>query len=273
MGKARSPVPGHRARKRFGQNFLHDSSVIDRIVQSVNPQPTDQVVEIGPGKGAITGGLVASGAQLQAIELDRDLVPWLNLQFGLEPNFSLLSQDAMTVDFAELAPTGQRLRVVGNLPYNISTPLIFHLLEYRQAIQDMHFMLQQEVVERMAAGPGSKTYGKLSVMVQYHCSVLPLFSVPPGSFNPAPKVNSAVVRLRVHQQLPFPASSLATLEAVVSAAFGQRRKTLRNALSKHADEQQLADAGISSKMRAEEVSLEHYVALSNILSQGGASKV
>ena len=219
-----------RPRKRFGQNFLHDQQVIARIHGAIAARPGQRIIEIGPGHGALTRGLVDSGADITAVEIDRDLIPHLLLHFGLKPNFHLEQADALRTDFARFSTSDQPLRIVGNLPYNISTPLIFHLLQHESLISDMHFLLQKEVVERMAAAPDSGAYGRLSVMVQYHCEVTPLFQVPPGAFQPAPKVDSAIVRLTPR---PYPhahADNTRVLGKVVNAAFQQRRKTLRNAL-------------------------------------------
>ncbi|MEH6549165.1 MAG: 16S rRNA (adenine(1518)-N(6)/adenine(1519)-N(6))-dimethyltransferase RsmA [Pseudomonadales bacterium] len=262
----RDPLLPHQPRKRFGQNFLHDGNIIDKIVRSVSAKVGEHIVEIGPGKGAITEGLIKTGAKLDVIELDRDLIPWLKLQFGLQPQFNIISADALTVDFGELAED-KPLRIVGNLPYNISTPLIFHLLSFREHVEDMHFMLQKEVVDRMAAVPGTKAWGRLGIMVQYYCEVQPLFPVPPGCFNPPPKVNSAVVRLKVRDKPQHEAKNAATLERVVAIAFQQRRKTLRNALMSLASEQQLASAEIDSKLRPENLSLEDFVRLANKLDE------
>jgi 16S rRNA (adenine1518-N6/adenine1519-N6)-dimethyltransferase len=174
----------HRARKRFGQNFLHDAGVIDRILRAIRAKEGERLLEIGPGQGALTEGLLGSGAQLDVIELDLDLIPILQAKFGSNPRFQLNQGDALKFDFARLDAAPRSLRVVGNLPYNISTPLIFHLLDNATLIRDMHFMLQKEVVERMAAGPGGGDWGRLSIMVQYHCRVEHLFNVGPGAFNP-----------------------------------------------------------------------------------------
>lgn len=255
----------HRARKRFGQNFLHDSHIIRRIVQAVSAKQTDHLVEIGPGQGAITEGLLATNAQLDVIELDRDLIPGLLASFVSKPNFKLHNADALRFDFRALAKHGEQLRIVGNLPYNISTPLIFHLLSYSDLISDMHFMLQKEVVDRLAATPGSKDYGRLSIMTQYHCQVQPLFDVPPGSFKPAPKVTSSVVRLKPYSQLPHVVNDYRQLEQVVRVAFSQRRKTLRNCLKSLCDDQFLNDLGIDPQQRPENISLAGYVAITNAL--------
>lgn len=255
----------HRARKRFGQNFLHDAGVIYRILRSIHARPGQRLVEIGPGQGALTEGLVDSGAQLDVIELDQDLVPLLKMRFGLNPQFTLHQGDAMKFDFAALA-NGERLRVVGNLPYNISTPLIFHLLEHASVIEDMHFMLQKEVVERLAAQPGSGDWGRLSIMVQYFCSVEHLFNVGPGAFNPPPKVDSAIVRLVPHRILPHPARDHRLLERVVREAFNQRRKTLRNTLKNLLSSEDIAAAGVDGSLRPEQLDLAAFVRLADQLA-------
>jgi 16S rRNA (adenine1518-N6/adenine1519-N6)-dimethyltransferase len=254
-----------RARKRFGQNFLHDPGVIRRIVAAIRPQPGQQLLEIGPGRGALTGALLERGCRLHTVELDRDLVPLLQQQFGSNPLFSLQQGDALALDLGTLG-FGAPVRVVGNLPYNISTPLIFHLLSQAERIADMHFMLQREVVERLAAGPGSKTHGRLGIMAQYFCAVEPLFEVPPGAFSPAPKVQSAVVRLTPHTVLPHPARSLATLQQVVRTAFNQRRKTLRNALQGLLDGEGLRALAIDPGARPETLPLSDYVRIADALT-------
>ncbi len=255
----------HRARKRFGQNFLHDPNIIRRIVSSIRPKAGETLLEIGPGQGALTGALLDSGCELVAIELDRDLVAMLEQRFAAHPHFRLQQGDALKLQLAELTG-GARIRVVGNLPYNISTPLIFHLLNQSANIIDMHFMLQKEVVERLAAGPGSKTYGRLGIMTQYHCRVEPLLEVPPGAFFPQPKVQSSVARLIPHAVLPYPATSVESLQNVVRTAFNQRRKTLRNALLGLVNPEQMLALGIDPSARPETLSLQAYVALANTLS-------
>ncbi len=259
-------MKAHQPRKRFGQNFLHDPGIIDRIIGAIAPVPGQHLVEIGPGQGALTEGLLASGAGLDVVELDRDLVPGLLARFGDNPHFLLHEGDALKLDFAALAGDS-RLRVVGNLPYNISTPLIFHLLNYANCIEDMHFMLQREVVNRLAAVPGTKAWGKLGVMAQYHCAVDALFEVPPGAFNPQPKVVSAIVRLRPRRQDAAPDREN-SLRRVVTAAFSQRRKTLRNTLRDLVDVQQLERLGISPTARAETLTLEQFLAIADGLAQG-----
>lgn len=257
----------HKARKRFGQNFLIDHGIIRDIVRAVHPQKDDCIVEIGPGKGAITQLLADSCNNISVIELDRDLVPWLKVKFEKHPNFQLFQADALQFDFAQLIKDQQSLRIVGNLPYNISTPLIFHLLSYSAQVRDMHFMLQKEVVKRMAAQTGESAYGRLGIMVQYFCEVENLFEVPPTAFDPPPKVDSAIVRLVPHRQLPYPASNFKTLETLVNVAFQQRRKTLRNALKQLLDPEIIEQLPIDTSARAEEISLAEFVATSNLLEQ------
>lgn len=255
----------HKARKRFGQNFLIDHGIIRDIVRAVHPHKDDQIVEIGPGKGAITQLLADSCDNISVIELDRDLVPWLKVKFEKHPNFQLFQADALAFDFAQLINNDRPLRIVGNLPYNISTPLIFHLLTYSTQVRDMHFMLQKEVVKRMAAKPGDSAYGRLGIMVQYYCAVENLFEVPPTAFDPAPKVDSAIVRLVPHAQLPFVANNIKTLETLVNVAFQQRRKTLRNSLKQLLTAEQLESLPVDMTLRPEDISLQEYVAISNLL--------
>jgi 16S rRNA (adenine1518-N6/adenine1519-N6)-dimethyltransferase len=255
----------HRARKRFGQNFLHDAGVIHRILRAIHPRDSQRLVEIGPGQGALTEGLLDSGARLDVVELDLDLIPILQHKFGANPNFHLNQGDALKFDFTRLSTEPHSLRIVGNLPYNISTPLIFHLLDHAGLIGDMHFMLQKEVVERLAAVPGNKDWGRLSIMVQYHCRVEHLFNVGPGAFNPPPKVDSAIVRLVPHDVLPHPAKDHHLLERVVREAFNQRRKTLRNTLKALLDNDAIAAAGVDGGLRPEQLDLAAFVRLADQL--------
>ena len=277
------PQPQHRPRQRFGQNFLHDNAVIDRITAAIHPGAGDHLVEIGPGQGALTESLVASGCTLDVIELDRDLVPGLLAAFSLKPGFKLHSADALKFDFTSLielqrdnkvrsSPSNpatpgdsQRLRVVGNLPYNISTPLIFKLLENASIIQDMHFMLQLEVVERLAASPGGKNWGRLGIMAQYQCRVEHLFDVPPDAFHPPPRVQSAIVRLTPWQESPWPQCNEARLRMVVQTAFAQRRKTLRNNLKALIDNAALESLGINPGARAETLQLAQFIEIANAI--------
>jgi 16S rRNA (adenine1518-N6/adenine1519-N6)-dimethyltransferase len=256
-------LANHRPRKRFGQNFLRDHGVIDAIAGAIGPGAEDHLVEIGPGQGALTEILVGSGCQLDVIELDRDLVPGLLATFSIYPSFKLHSADALSFDFGSLAKDGGRLRVVGNLPYNISTPLIFKLLENAAIIQDMHFMLQLEVVQRLAAGPGNKHWGRLGIMTQYHCEVEHLFDVPPEAFDPPPKVQSAIVRLVPRQSSPWPPCREEALRSVVQSAFAQRRKTLRNNLKGIIDDERLAALDINPSARAETLTLEQFIQITN----------
>lgn len=260
-----TPGSPHKARKRFGQNFLIDHNIINQIARSVRPRPNDIVVEIGPGQGALTEPLAESADTLHVIELDRDLVPWLKVRFEKHPGFSLHQADALKFDFAELADGDRPLRIVGNLPYNISTPLIFHLISYADIVQDMHFMLQKEVVKRLAAKPGTKAYGRLTVMAQYYCDISWLFDVPPGSFDPAPKVESAIVRLAPYKTLPYPARNVETLEKLVTATFGQRRKTLRNALKSLCDPEHFDKLPVDLSKRAEALTIAEFVELSDAI--------
>lgn len=267
MAKFNNNESQHRARKRFGQNFLVDHGVIREIVRAIHPLPNDQLVEIGPGKGAITALLADSCNHLSVIELDRDLVPWLKVKFEKHPDFRLFQADALTFDFAQIATGDAPLRIVGNLPYNISTPLIFHLLSYSHQVADMHFMLQKEVVKRMAAQPGDSAYGRLGIMVQYYCAVENLFEVPPTAFNPAPKVDSAIVRLTPYKTLPFPADNIKMFERLVNVAFQQRRKTLRNALKQMMPTEIIDSLPVDAGARAETLTLQTFVELSNLLNK------
>ena len=257
-------MAGHRARKRFGQHFLTDPGVIDAIIRAVHPTKDDVIVEIGPGQGAITDALARNAGHLHAIELDRDLVARLRRQYDDQPNVTVHEADALEFDFKTL---GDELRVVGNLPYNISTPLLFHLLKYRDHILDMHFMLQKEVVARMAAGPGSKTYGRLGIMLGCHLHVESLFDVEPEAFSPPPDVRSAVVRLDPLPPGTYDIVDEPGLSTLVATAFMQRRKTLRNALRKVAGHADFEAVGIDAGARPEQVSIADYIALCNHLRQ------
>jgi len=253
---------GHQARKRFGQNFLVDRAYIDRIVRAIDPQSDDRMVEIGPGLGALTAPLLDRLDVLHVIEIDRDIVARLAAEFP--PERLIVHQgDALKFDLTSLGPG---LRVVGNLPYNISSPLLFHAAECAGGIRDCHFMLQREVVDRMAAAPGSKVYGRLSVMLQYRFRVEKLFNVPAGAFRPTPQVDSAFVRLVPHATLPSPASDERLLAQMVLKAFTQRRKTVRNALSEFASAEELSACGIDPRLRPEELSLDDFVRLANAVA-------
>ena len=258
----------HRARKRFGQNFLTDPNTVRRIIDAVRPGPTDTVVEIGPGLGALTEPLLAVLPRLHVVEIDRDLIARLRQRH--DPDRLVIHEgDALAFDFAAL---GEQLKVVGNLPYNISTPLLFHLAGFAAQVREMTFMLQKEVVMRMVAEPGGGDYGRLSVMLQYRFDMLRLFDVPPGAFRPAPKVTSSIVRM-----VPKPTESLTAVDAdllgeIVTAAFGQRRKTLRNTLKAIVAAGALEALGIDPGLRAERLTLADFVAISNHVAaqRGGA---
>ena len=253
----------HRARKRFGQNFLQDQAIIERIIAAIRPTEKDHLVEIGPGQGALTIPLLAKAGRLDAIEIDRDLAP--NIQL-LDPSASTLKvhqADALRFDLQTLAAT-QKLRIIGNLPYNISTPLLFHLLGQLTLISDMHFMLQKEVVDRICSVPGNKIYGRLSVMVQCWCECESLFTVPPTAFRPAPQVDSAIIRLRPRPRALLGDQNPNTFKQLVTAAFGQRRKTIAKALSKTLRREQIVAADIDPKARAEVLSVEDFVRLASV---------
>lgn len=254
----------HRPRRRFSQNFLVDRSTIDRIVAAIGLSGDDHVVEIGPGRGALTGQLEAAAGELVLVEIDRDLVAALERRF---PQLRILSADALKVDFDALFPADVRYRVVGNLPYNISTPLIFRLLAHATRMRDAYFMLQDEVVARLAARPGQKAWGRLGVMVQYHCRVEPLFGVSPEAFTPKPQVRSRVVRLEPWPQPPHPATDYALFERLVRTAFSLRRKTLRNALKALPGAAGLIAAGdFDFTVRPENLDVADFVAISNALA-------
>ena len=257
----------HRPRKRFGQHFLHDPGMRRRLVAAIAPKPGERLVEIGPGLGALTVPLLEAAGRLDVVEFDRDLVEPLQAACAGLGELRVHLADALAFDFCALAAPEERLRVVGNLPYNISTPLLFHLFEQLGCIRDCHFMLQKEVVQRLAAGPGGKEYGRLSVMTQYHCRVERLFTVPPGAFQPPPKVDSAVVRLIPHPEPPVAVPGARRLGEVVARAFGQRRKTLRNALRGLADEAAFEAAGVTPGRRAETLTLEEFAALTRAVDR------
>ena len=256
---------GHRPRKRFGQHFLKDFAIVQRIVTAIDPHPDEHIVEIGPGLGVLTEKLLPLVNQLDAVELDRDLIPKLQATYLPLGNFAIHSADALRFDFCALKAGNEKLRIVGNLPYNISTPLIFHLIDQIHCVQDMHFMLQKEVVDRLAAQPNSSDYGKLSVMIQYHCRVESLFNVPPDAFSPPPKVDSAIVRLMPHPTPPVQIKDLAIFEKLVSSAFAQRRKTLRNNLKDWISNEQWQASGIDPQRRAETLSLAEFARLSHVV--------
>jgi 16S rRNA (adenine1518-N6/adenine1519-N6)-dimethyltransferase len=254
----------HVPRKRYGQHFLHDRGVIAKIVAAVDPQPGDAIVEVGPGTGALTRPLLDRVPNLEAIEIDRDLAARLEAE---HPRLRLHRGDVLKFDFAQL-PTG--LRVVGNLPYNVSTPFLFRLVEVADRLRDAHVMLQKEVVDRMVAAPSTSEYGRLSVMLQYRFEMRKLFDVKPGAFRPPPKVDSAVVRL-VPRRGELGAKDAAALARVVTAAFTKRRKTLRNALAGVVDEDGLRALGIDPRLRPENLGVPQYVAIANAVASAAGS--
>lgn len=253
------------AKKSLGQHFLHERGVVEKIVLAVDPRPGDHIVEIGPGQGAMTFPLLDRHGALTAIEFDRDLLTPLAEAARAHGTLQLIHANVLDVDLDAVA-AGTPMRLVGNLPYNLSSPILFHALDYAAAIRDMHFMLQKEVVDRMAAGPGSKVYGRLSVMLQAYCTVTALFTVGPGAFKPPPRVDSAVVRLVPRDPSTIGITDPRRFADVVRAAFGQRRKTLRNALQLVCDATQIEDAGIDPSLRAERIEVAQFVRLANQLS-------
>jgi len=256
------PVFSAPAKKQLGQHFLADRYYIDKIVMAVNPKDGDRLVEIGPGQGAITLPLLRVHPKMTVIEFDRDLIAPLTAAAEPLGELTIVNRDVLRVDFTELAD-GQPIRLVGNLPYNISSPILFHALEHAAVVSDMHFMLQKEVVDRMAAGPGSKVFGRLSVMLQAYCEVTSLFVVPPGAFRPPPKVDSAVVRLVPRDPASIDIKDHKRFAEVVKAAFGQRRKTLRNALNNVVSAEQFVAAGVRPDARAEQLDVAEFIALAN----------
>ncbi len=251
----------HIAKRRFGQNFLTDQAIISALISSINPQPNDLMVEIGPGLGAMTQPLLKHLNHLHVVEIDRDIIAWMQKTY-LTEKVTIHDSDVLKFDFNNI---GKRIRVVGNLPYNISSPILFKLLENTGQIIDMHFMLQKEVVERMVAAPSTPEYGRLSVMLQYRLRMEYLLTVPSEAFDPAPKVESAFVRCIPHALLPYPAIDEALLSQVVQTAFSQRRKTIRNTLKPFLSDDDFAQIKIGSQLRAENLSVADYVAITNYL--------
>ncbi len=257
----------HHPRKRFGQHFLSDPSVIDQIVSAIAPKPNDHLVEIGPGEGVLTEVLLDDCAQIDVIEIDRDLVRLLQAKFKDHANLRIHSGDALNFHFETLKNSNQRLRIIGNLPYNISSPLLFKLFEISDAIKDMHFMLQKEVVARLAAKPNSPDYGRLSIMAQYYCDITELLTVPPDAFTPPPRVYSAMVRLNPLHDTKRVAKDLAVLSRVVKEAFTYRRKTLSNALKRIISSNDLIQLKIDPQKRPQELTVEDFLKISNMLSE------
>ncbi|WP_028109708.1 16S rRNA (adenine(1518)-N(6)/adenine(1519)-N(6))-dimethyltransferase RsmA [Ferrimonas futtsuensis] len=256
---------GHRARKRFGQNFLHDMTVIDRIVAAIHPTDEHTLVEIGPGLGALTQPVAEQVDCLNVVELDRDLAERLTQQPGWGAKLKIHQGDALKFDFTSLMEEGKKMKIFGNLPYNISTPLMFHLFEYADKVENMHFMLQKEVVERLCAGPGHKNYGRLTVMAQYYCKAVPVLEVGPGAFTPPPKVDSAVVRLVPYEEKPYPADSVEVLSQVCLTAFNMRRKTLRNSFKGKLDAAAFEELGIDPGLRPEQLPVSGFIDIANYL--------
>lgn len=259
----------HRAKKRFGQNFLVDENIIQRIIDSINPQADDSIIEIGPGLGAITAPLLKRVDRLDVIELDRDVIPKLLKNCLLLGTPVIHEMDVLKFDFSEFHLKLEKksgIRVVGNLPYNISTAVLFRLLENRAVIQDMHFMLQKEVVERISAQPGTKAYGRLSVMIQTYFRATPLFLVPSHAFTPAPKVESAIIRLVPDEKYSSGVNDYKNYEKLIRCAFSQRRKTLRNTLRELCSAEQIIAAGIEPSQRAEQLSIDDFLRLHQHIS-------
>ncbi len=262
----------HKHKKQFGQNFLNNGRIIDQIVAAIRPQENDHMVEIGPGEAALTRPLIERVKKLDIIEIDNDLIAPLKIQFATKPAFNLHHTDALKFNYATLLSEDERskqqqLRIVGNLPYNISSPLMFHLLRYADNIQDMHFMLQKEVVDRITAQPGIKAYGRLSVMLQYACQTEALFNVGPENFTPPPKVESAIVRLIPYKTKPFSAQDDTAFRDIVRQSFSQKRKTLRNNLKGWLSAQHIEQCQIDPSARAETLSVEAFVKLANLYVQ------
>ncbi|MFT7221366.1 MAG: 16S rRNA (adenine1518-N6/adenine1519-N6)-dimethyltransferase [Candidatus Azotimanducaceae bacterium] len=256
-----------KARKRFGQNFLIDNNIIDRIGRGIGARPDQHLVEIGPGRGALTDQLVASGCDLTLVEIDRDLSAQLAKRY---PEAKLINQDVLKFDFDSLSDGQTKLRVVGNLPYNISTPLMFKLFENATLIDDMHFMLQLEVVDRITASPNTKAYGRLTIMSQIYCDVEKLFEVPPYAFSPRPKVQSAIVRLTPKRR---PGElDMTLLETILIDAFNARRKTIRNGLRKHLSAEELESLDLSPTLRPENLDINDFIRCTQLVAQKSANK-
>jgi len=257
-------MQNYKTKKRFGQHFLNDFSVIEKLIYEINPNANDKIVEIGPGLGALSFPLLEKTDQLDVVEIDRDVIA--RLEQKNNPKLSIHGVDALDFDFSSLRKNQKKLRIVGNLPYNISTPLIFHLLDFKDDISDMHFMLQNEVVKRITAESNSKAYGRLSVMVQYHCKTEYLFFVGPESFDPPPKVDSAILRLSPWKDQPYKAKDEKHLSQLVAQAFSMRRKTLRNNLKKIMSSEQIEQLEIDPSNRAESLNISDFVKLSNFVT-------
>lgn len=263
---------GHKARKRFGQNFLNDDHVIEGIVRAIGPKPGENLLEIGPGLGAITEPVAELTDKLKVVELDKDLAERLVTHPFIGKKLEIFQADALQFDFNQVMDENQKLKVFGNLPYNISTPLLFHLYEFLDGIEHMHFMLQKEVVNRMCAAPNSKAYGRLSIMTQYYCKTIPVIEVPPTAFIPPPKVDSAVIRLIPKDKAQRSQANPKTLNRVCLEAFNQRRKTLRNSLSNLVSAEELTGLGIDPSLRAENLSLQQFIDVANYFDNKDAAE-
>lgn len=259
--------PFHRPRKRFGQHFLVNRDIIACIAAVIAPRPDDRIVEIGPGLGALTHAILPLAGKMIVVELDRDVIPHLTASCSDLGELQIFQADVLDFDFSQLGDPAHKLRIIGNLPYNISTPLLFHLMTYLPIIKDMCFMMQKEVVDRLAAAPGSSAYGRLSVMVQYYCRVEKLFSVSPFAFDPPPKVESAIVRLVPHLTAPVVAQDLLMFSTVVRLAFAQRRKMLHNTLRELVSSTDLVKLEIDPNVRAERLTVSDFVKISNYLTE------
>ena len=264
-----NPMP---AKKRFGQHFLTDNNIIIQLINAIAPKAEDHIIEIGPGHGILTQAVLPHVKRLDAIEIDRDLVAELERVYHDKTNLTIHQQDVLKFDLKSVQENDERLRVIGNIPYNISTPLIFHVIKFATFIQDMHFMLQKEVAERLVASPGGKVYGRLSVMLQYHCEGLLLFPVGRDAFKPAPQVESAVVRLIPYRSLPYLAEDYSLFQRVVREAFSKRRKMIRNALKSILGDDEWQTLEIDPNLRAEEISVKKYVKISNLVYSNGAKQ-
>ena len=251
----------HIAKKKFGQNFLKDAAIIHAIIQSINPLPNDLLIEIGPGLGALTKLLLEKTNRLLAIELDRDIVSWMENEYS-KKNITIFNEDVLNFNFNQF---DQKIRIVGNLPYNISTPILFKCIDNILIIKDLHFMLQKEVVDRMVAIPSSPEYGRLSIMLQYYFAMEHLLDVPKESFEPEPKVESSFVRLIPYEEYPFIANNIEQFARIVKEAFSQRRKTIRNTLKSFISENDFEKIGINPQLRAENLSVSDFVRISNYL--------
>ena len=252
----------HIAKKKFGQNFLKDTSIINAIIQSINPVPDDLLIEIGPGLGALTKPLLEKTNHLLAIEVDRDIVAWMENEYS-KKNITVFNEDILNFNFDQF---DQKVRIVGNLPYNISTPILFKCIDNITNIKDLHFMLQKEVVDRMIAVPSSSEYGRLSVMLQYYFAMEHLVHVPKESFDPEPKVESSFVRLIPYEHYPFVANNIEQFGRIVKEAFSQRRKTIRNTLKSFISENDFQKIDINPQLRAENLAVSDFVKISNYLN-------